>query len=44
MSYGVLRANDAVHCNYCGSMYLINFVIDPVAKYEWIDGDEKKSE
>lgn len=37
MSYGWLRADDAVHCNYCGARYLIGFPVNPVAKIEWID-------
>jgi len=36
-SYGILRADDAVHCSHCGAMYLIYRVSDPVAKFEWID-------
>ena len=37
MSYGGLRADDAVHCNYCGAQYLIGFSVNPVAKIELID-------
>jgi hypothetical protein len=34
MSFGPLRGEDAVHCNVCGAMFLIQFVTNPVAKKE----------
>jgi hypothetical protein len=39
MSYGYLKVEDAVHCNYCGAMYLIDFTANPVATIELINVD-----
>ncbi len=38
MSYGWL-SDDAVRCNYCGTMYMIGFTVSPVAKFELVDID-----
>ena len=37
MSYGPLRGDDAVYCNYCGAIYLIYYVNNPVAKKELVE-------
>lgn len=39
MRYGGLRGDDGVYCKNCGAMYLIDFPINPVAMYEWVDDE-----